>query len=143
MTGLSTTGAADAKFAKDGWIRALQRTASIDEHPQRTLPVLIDEFASEFGASPALESREGSLSYAQLAARAHQYARWGLSQGLVAGDVAALLMPNCAEYVAVWLGLTRIGVTVSATAIPGLEKVGRLVRRRPTSGMTSLSGPSM
>ncbi len=113
MTDLSISGAADAKFAQDGWIRALQRTASIDEHPQRTLPVLIDELASEFGASPALESREGSLSYAQLAARAHQYARWGLSQGLVAGDVAALLMPNCAEYVAVWLGLTRIGVTVA------------------------------
>ena len=113
MTGSSTIGAADAKFAREGWIRALQRTASIDEHPQRTLPVLIDELAFEFGASPALESRDGSLSYAQLAARAHQYARWGLSQGLVAGDVAALLMPNCAEYVAVWLGLTRIGVTVA------------------------------
>src|ERR1700733_3904426 len=113
MTGLSTTGAADAKFAQSGWIRALQRTASIDEHPRRTLPMLIDELASEFGPSPALESREGSLSYAQLAARAHQYARWGLSRGLLAGDVAALLMPNCAEYVAVWLGLTRIGVTVA------------------------------
>jgi fatty-acyl-CoA synthase len=113
MTGHSTSGAADAKFARDGWIRALQRTATIDERPQRTLPVLIDELACEFGGSPALESRDGSLSYSQLAARAHQYARRGLSQGLVAGDVAALLMPNCAEYVAVWLGLTRIGVTVA------------------------------
>jgi fatty-acyl-CoA synthase len=113
MTSSSTIDAADAKFARDGWIRALQRTGSIDEHPRRTFPVLIDELASEFGASPALESPEGSLSYTQLAARARQYARWGLSRGLVAGDVAALLMPNCAEYVAVWLGLTRIGVTAA------------------------------
>jgi fatty-acyl-CoA synthase len=113
MTGPSTIDAADAKFAREGWIRALQRAASIDEHPQRTLPVLIEELASKFDASAALESREDSLSYAQLAARARQYARWGLSQGLVGGDVAALLMPNCAEYVAVWLGLTRIGVTVA------------------------------
>jgi fatty-acyl-CoA synthase len=113
MTDLTTTDAVDAKFARDGWIRALQRTASIDEHPQRTLPLLIDELASEFGASPALESPAGTLNHAQLAARAHQYARWGLSQDLVAGDVAALLMPNCAEYVAVWLGLTRIGVTAA------------------------------
>jgi fatty-acyl-CoA synthase len=103
----------DAKFSRDAWIRALQRTASIDQNPLRTLPVVIDELALEFGAASALESRAGSLSYAALAARSRQYARWGRSRGLEAGDVAALLMPNCAEYVAVWLGLTRIGVTVA------------------------------
>jgi fatty-acyl-CoA synthase len=113
MIDQSTTGGADAKFARNGWIRALQRTAAIDEQPGRTFPMLVDELAAEFGTSSALESREGSLTYSQLAARAQQYARWGLSRNLVGGDVVALLMPNCAEYVAVWLGLTRIGVTVA------------------------------
>src|ERR1700734_2870408 len=103
----------ESKFARDAWIRALQRSASIDEHPERTLPLLIDGLAQEFGPAPALESRAGSLTYAALAARSHQYARWGRSRGLASGDVAALLMPNCAEYVAIWLGLTRIGVTVA------------------------------
>ena len=102
-----------AKFARDAWIRALQRTAAIEEDPTLTLPVLIDRQALQFGDSPALESREGSFSYAGLAARTHQYAHWGLGLGLKGGDVAALLMPNCAEYLAVWLGLTRIGVTVA------------------------------
>ena len=110
---MSTISGDDAKFAREAWIRALQRTAAVDEDPHLTLPVLIERLAVEFGAASALESRAGSLSYQALAARSHQYARFGLAQGLEAGDVAALLMPNCAEYVAVWLGLSRIGVTVA------------------------------
>jgi fatty-acyl-CoA synthase len=43
----------------------------------------------------------------------NRYARWGVSQGLVQGDIVCLLMSNKVEYVAIWLGLTRIGCTVS------------------------------
>jgi fatty-acyl-CoA synthase len=103
----------DAKFASGAWMRALQRTADLERDPGLTLPVLIERWAGEFSSAPALESGEGSLSYAGLAARANQYARWALTQGLKSGDVAALLMPNCAEYVALWVGLTRVGVTVA------------------------------
>ena len=110
---MTVPGAAEAKFAREAWIRALQRTAAIETDLNLTLPVLIGRLAQENGASPALISNEGSLNYARLSARSSQYARWGLSLGLRAGDVAALLMLNRAEYVAVWLGLTRIGVTVA------------------------------
>jgi len=103
----------DAKFAREAWLRALKRTAEIETDASLTLPLLIDRQALEFGAAPALVSSDGSLCYGELAARSHQYAHWGLAQGLETGDVAALLMPNCAEYVAVWLGLSRIGVTVA------------------------------
>jgi fatty-acyl-CoA synthase len=106
-------GGEDAAFAREAWIRALQRTADIETDPYLTLPALIERRALELDSAPALISRDGSLSYAQLSARSNQYARWGLAQGLRAGDVVALLMPNCAEYVAVWLGLTRIGARVS------------------------------
>ena len=110
MTGQPST---DAKGAREAWIRALARTASIEADPGLTLPVFIERQAQAFPDSPALASREGSLSYAGLAARANRYAHWGLSRGLKSGQVVALFMPNCAEYVAVWLGLTRIGVTVA------------------------------
>jgi fatty-acyl-CoA synthase len=104
---------ADVKLAREAWIRALERTAAIEADPYLTLPALIERQARSFRASPALASREASLSYAELAARSNQYAHWGLSRGLRAGQVAVLFMPNCAEYVAIWLGLTRIGVTVA------------------------------
>src|SRR5579862_5618313 len=110
---MSVPSDVDAKFAREAWIRALQRTAAIEQDPTLTLPVLIDRLALEFGAAPALVSHDGSLSYRELAERSNRYARWGLLQGLESGDVAALLMGNCAEYVAAWLGLTRLGVTVA------------------------------
>ena len=102
----------NSKFARDAWIRALQRIASID-HGGVTLPVLIQRLADQFDAAPALVSAEATLSYRELAMRSSQYARWGLAQGLKAGDRVSLMMPNCAEYLAVWLGLTRIGAVVA------------------------------
>ena len=105
--------AIDSKFAREAWIRALERSARIEADPHGTLPGLIDRAARETGSSPALIGRGASLDYEQLAARANQYARWGLSQGLKDGERVALFMPNGVEYVAVWLGLTHIGAIVA------------------------------
>jgi fatty-acyl-CoA synthase len=103
---------ANTKFAREAWIRALERTASIDRLAV-TLPVLIGRLGREFEAAPALVSAEATLSYRELAIRCNQYARWGLALGLRPGDSVGLMMPNCAEYMAIWLGLTRIGVVVA------------------------------
>jgi fatty-acyl-CoA synthase len=55
----------------------------------------------------------GELDLRALAARANQYARWALEQGLAKGDVVCLLMTNRPEYFAVWLGITSVGAVVS------------------------------
>jgi len=104
---------ADNKFARNAWLRALARTAEIDRNPLVTLPVLVEEWAARSGEAEALVSPAAVLSYRALAARSHQYARWGLAQGFRTGDVVSLCMANCPEYVAIWLGLTRLGVTVA------------------------------
>ena len=95
------------------WVRALEMTAPIAQNPAGTLPVLIDSLAERFGTAPALLSRNGNLTYRELAERSKRYAQWALRQGLSFGDVVCLLMPNCSEYVAIWLGLTRVGGIVS------------------------------
>ncbi len=102
----------DPKFARDAWLRALERTAAIVDRGV-TLPVLINDLARQFGAAPALVSAQATLSYQDLANRCNQYARWGLAQGFDAGNTVGLLMTNCTEYLAIWLGLTRIGVVVA------------------------------
>jgi len=109
---LTQTAAVNSKFAREAWIRALERTASIDRLGA-TLPVLLDRLAQQFDAAPALVSTEAVLSYRALANRCNQYARWGIAQGLKPGNTVALFMPNCAEYMAIWLGLTRIGAVVA------------------------------
>ena len=47
--------------ARAAWMRALQKTASIEENPQVTLPILITGLARTFGAAPALLSDRESL----------------------------------------------------------------------------------
>jgi len=105
-------GELDAKFARDAWLRALAKTAAIGERGI-TLPALIERLAGEFNAAPALVSAEASMSYGQLGFRCNQYSRWAIGRDLKRGDAVALLMSNCAEYLAIWLGLTRIGVVVA------------------------------
>src|SRR5262249_45671294 len=63
--------------------------------------------------APALLSDHECLTYRELAERSNQYARWAIEQGIAGGDVVCLLMPNRPEYVAIWLGLSRVGVVVA------------------------------
>ena len=105
--------AAPKASANKDWLRALELTAALDKAPMRTLPVVIDELAERLGDAPALLSERECLSFRQLADRARGYACWARDQGLGAGDVVALLMPNRPEYMAIWLGLSRLGVTTA------------------------------
>lgn len=95
------------------WVRALERTAPILANPSATLPALIDDLADAFETAVAFLADGENLSYRALAQRCNRYARWALGQGLAAGDVVCLLMLNCPDYMAIWLGVTRIGATVS------------------------------
>jgi fatty-acyl-CoA synthase len=95
------------------WMRALAMTAPIGRNPHVTLPTLVQDLAATFGTAPALLSDEECLSYRALAQRANQYARWALARHLVAGDIVCVMLPNCPDYLAIWLGLTRVGVTAA------------------------------
>jgi fatty-acyl-CoA synthase len=95
------------------WARALQNIAPLDRDNSVTLPSLMDELADRYGGAPALLCEPDRVSYTELAQRKNQYARWALEQGVAAGDVVALLMPNCPDYLAIWLGITQIGVVVA------------------------------
>src|SRR5262245_22065988 len=95
------------------WLRALEMTPPIAANPGRTLPAMLDDLAHRHGDAPALISDAESLSYRALAARANRYARWALAQGLAKGETVGLLMPNRPDYLAAWLGISRIGGVVA------------------------------
>jgi fatty-acyl-CoA synthase len=95
------------------WVRALEMTAPIGQNPAITLPVLIDRLADKFGNAEALVSEHDRLTYRELARQSNKYSAWALKEGIGFGDVVCLIMPNCAEYMAIWLGLTRVGTIVS------------------------------
>jgi len=95
------------------WARALEMTASLERDATRTLPSLVDEWAARRGDAPALILANSTLTYASVAAWVNRYARWAIAEGLVAGDVVCLFMLNHPLYMAIWLGLTRVGITVA------------------------------
>lgn len=67
----------------------------------------------EMGDAPALLSDRECLSFRGLAERSNRYARWAIASGLVKGDTICLLMSNRPEYMAIWLGITKIGAVVA------------------------------
>ena len=108
----SAAGKAETS-ALHAWVRALKHTASIGRDPQATFPLLIDELATRMGAKPALVSESGTLSYLELSERINRYARWAIAVGFAPGDTIGLLLKSCPDYLAIWLGLTRAGLTVA------------------------------
>jgi fatty-acyl-CoA synthase len=95
------------------WLKALEATADLGEHSQLTLPRMIDEIAESCGDAPALISSTTSLSYRQLVALTNRYARWALTQGVLVGDVVGLVMRNRPEFLAIWIGITKVGGVVA------------------------------
>jgi fatty-acyl-CoA synthase len=111
---VSASSNRDIGYSPDAaWRRALEMSANIARNPSRTLPMVIEEMAKEFGSAPAFVLGDESLTYNHLAERSRGYSQWALRQGLKTGDCVGLLMPNSLDYMAIWLGITRIGCIVS------------------------------
>ena len=148
--------------------RSLARTAPIARQPGRLFPFVIDELAQSFGDAPALISARESFSYRTLAGRVNGYARWALAQNLAKGEVVCVLMANRPDYLAVWLGVTKIGgiaallntnlvgaslahcidavapqhIIVAAELMGAWQSAQPLLRSRPVLWIHGGSGPS-
>ncbi|ABD05710.1 AMP-dependent synthetase and ligase [Rhodopseudomonas palustris HaA2] len=91
------------------WLRAIEITSRIETEPRRLLASVIDEWAAAAPQRDAIVSDRESFSYAALADRIDRYARWALTNGIGIGDVVCVLMPNRPDYLAAWLGITKVG----------------------------------
>src|SRR5579872_4298518 len=105
--------AVGAESAHRDWLRALEATAPIAVQRKRLLFHIIEGLARTSPDAPALIGSEATFTYAALVARANAYARWAIAQDIAKGDTVCLMMPNQPEYMAIWLGLTAIGVVVA------------------------------
>jgi fatty-acyl-CoA synthase len=111
----------NARTARNDWLRALQYKKKLDEDPGKTLLTTLNENLEHTGPYPALTDEIETLSYRELVDRANSYARWTLKQDLALGEAVCLLMPNCVNYVAIWLGITEVGC---AAALVNTNLVG-------------------
>ncbi len=95
------------------WLKAIELTARVDAEPQRLFADVVEQWAERQLESPALLSQSASFTYRELAGRINQYARWTVRQGIGKGNTVCLIMPNCPDYLACWLGISMVGGVVA------------------------------
>jgi fatty-acyl-CoA synthase len=95
------------------WLKAIGLTSRIESEPHRLFADVVEEWALRQPLRPALLSDRGSFTYSELAGRINRYARWARGLGVRSGSTVCLLMPNQSDYLACWLGISKIGGTVA------------------------------
>jgi fatty-acyl-CoA synthase len=95
------------------WVKAIALTSQIESNPRGLLADVVEDWANKQPEHPALISASGSISYRELAGRVNRYARWALSVGINPGDRVCLIMPTKPDYIAAWLGISRVGGIVA------------------------------
>jgi fatty-acyl-CoA synthase len=95
------------------WLKAIELTSRFEAEPFRLFADVVEGWADKHPERPALLSNGECLSYRLLAARINRYARWALSAGIRPGDKVCLLVPTKLDYVAAWLGISRVGGVVA------------------------------
>ncbi len=93
-----------------GLLAILRRISDISTDSDNLVPDDFERVADAHGDNIAIIFEGADLTYRTLEERANKFANWAISQGLRQGDCAALFMENCADYIAFWLGMTKIGV---------------------------------
>jgi fatty-acyl-CoA synthase len=95
--------------AAKSWLKAIELTSRIETDPTRLFADIVEAHAARQPDRPGLLSDTETFSYGALADRINRYARWALSAGIRSGDTVCLLMPNRPDYIAAWLGISKIG----------------------------------
>lgn len=116
------------------WLKAIEITARIETNPERLLADVVDEWAEISPDHPAILSDLESFSYEALSRRINRYARWALAAGVERGDTVCLLMPSRPDYLAAWLGITKVGGVVALinTQLVGASLTHCIDVARPT-----------
>ncbi len=109
--------------AAKSWLKAIELTSRIEADPRRLFADMVEDWSERQPDRPGLISETETFSYRALAERINRYARWALSAGIEAGDTVCLLMPNRPDYIAAWLGISKVGGVVALinTKLVGLS----------------------
>lgn len=97
------------------YFKSLKAVLKLTEDVSPESPQLVaddlEECMDRYSANVAFRFEGHIITYSEVDAAANRVANWALSEGFVAGDCVALFMENRPEYVMVWYGLSKIGVT--------------------------------
>jgi fatty-acyl-CoA synthase len=93
--------------------RLFRILARIKDVKQASSHLVCDDFERAcdlYAQQTAISLDNKRLTYQQFEALSNRYAHWAKARGLKAGDTVALVLPNRHDYVAIWVGLNKVGV---------------------------------
>jgi fatty-acyl-CoA synthase len=94
-----------------GLVRTLARVRSISADSDRLVCDDLEAAVDRWRDRPAIVFETTTLTYGALDALANRYAHWAQEEAIHRGDTVALLAANGPHYLAIWYGLTKVGVT--------------------------------
>jgi len=110
--GLAANIRRDLTFAA-GLRRLLQRIKPIALDSDVLVCDDFEEAVDRFADNIAIEDEHRSLTYRDLDAMANRYGHWARSRNLRRSDVIGLVMTNRVEYLAAWLGFSKVGIATA------------------------------
>jgi fatty-acyl-CoA synthase len=93
--------------------RVLKRIKPVDPESKTLIPDDFEKAVDQWPDRIAVVFEDRQVTYRELDAMANRYGHWIKGRGLKRGDVAALVMPNRIEYLAIWLGFSKVGVATA------------------------------
>ncbi|HEV2083104.1 MAG TPA: long-chain-acyl-CoA synthetase [Brevundimonas sp.] len=102
----------DVRFAK-GLSRLLKRIKPVSLDSLDLVCDDLEEAVDKFGDHVAVEDERRSLTYREFDQLANRFGHWARGRNLKRGDVVALMMCNRVEYLAAWVGFSKVGVTTA------------------------------
>jgi fatty-acyl-CoA synthase len=110
--GLKARLSREIRFLR-GLRRTLRWVSSIKPDSRNLACDDLEAAVDKWRAKPAIICEGKTLTYGEFDALANRYAHWAKAQGLTRGETVALYMHNRLDYVAIWYGLSKVGVVTS------------------------------
>jgi fatty-acyl-CoA synthase len=146
----------ELKFLR-GLVRTLLRVRTIRPDSTHLVCDDIEAAVDAWRERRAITMGPRTITYGELDEIANRYAHWAMEHGIRRGETVVLYAPNRIDYLAIWYGLSKIGVAtalinnnltgaqlahcveiaaaahaiVDAETAPGLSAIQRTLRRQP------------
>lgn len=93
-----------------GLLRMLRSVKEVDAESNHLIADELERRVDQFGPNTAFIEDDREWTYDEFEDYANKVAGWAKAQGLKANDTVAVFVRNRLEYVALWFGLSKIGV---------------------------------
>mgnify|MGYP001762522264 FL=1 len=102
----------DVRFAR-GLFRLLKRIKPIQLDSDVLVCDDFEEAVDKFPDNIAIDDGQRTLTYRDLDAMANRFGHWAKNRGLRRSDTIALMMTNRIEYLAAWIGFSKVGIATA------------------------------